>query len=549
MLAINDNETGEAYIYGGSPLRGGKNRRNKFFGFSRRFQWTGMAPQDVDGLLILNIPPGKYDITVGKGIEFSPVKKTINLEPRKTGTVNITLKRFANLPAEGWWAGDDHFHLARFDDEMNDERKFGPATEPLDVVNKQILVSAGAEDIAMVNCLQMGSILGGDGFAQFAFGEAGRVYAKDQAIVSGQEEPRTGVLGHTISLNTQSYIRDVDRYHQYDVIFEEARRQGGTTGYAHVHGYENTADGGLNDFEGKSVHSGDDSGQWSRFSCDWGLAVDVPEGLVDFFELLDNNNFLRPQIYYDFLNMGFKITASAGSDFPWGAHLGDQRVYVYTGKGEPFNPDKWFENHKKGHTFITQGPLIEFTVDGAIPGETIECNAGEKAVVKAKAFGHPEIGAPKKVALIKFGKHIETIESTDPNRESLEAQWDIPIERSCWLALLVEAHNGAMALTSPVYIEVDGQPTLDPSQLREIVERRLMRIAMQRESIAYQVSVFEDFGGPVAPRKGTVLTKEQTTKLLVQQNGGQWAEDREAHAARLDRAEAYYKNLLKYAER
>ena len=76
-----------------------------------------------------------------------------------------------------------------------------------------------------------------------------------------------------------------------------------------------------------------------------------------------------------------------------------------------------------------------------------------------------------------------------------------------------------------------------------------MRFDMQRESIAYQVKVFEDNNGAGGPRAGKQISKEEAKILLTMQFGGQWAKDREAHAARLDRAEAYYKDLLKYAER
>jgi hypothetical protein len=54
--------------------------------------------------------------------------------------------------------------------------------------------------------------------------------------------------------------------------------------------------------------------------------------------------------YYDILNLGFHLTASAGSDLPWGDTIGEARVYAYTGK--QFSAQRWYSALRKGHTFV-----------------------------------------------------------------------------------------------------------------------------------------------------------------------------------------------------
>jgi len=66
---------------------------------------------------------------------------------------------------------------------------------------------------------------------------------------------------------------------------------------------------------------------------------------VDYFEILQFNR-IGLEDFYDFLSLGCKLTALAGSDLPWGNTAGEPRVYVYT--GESFSADRWFDGVKQG---------------------------------------------------------------------------------------------------------------------------------------------------------------------------------------------------------
>ena len=70
--------------------------------------------------------------------------------------------------------------------------------------------------------------------------------------------------------------------------------------------------------------------------------------------------------YYHFLDLGYKLTATAGSDFPWcgtgptfgtddpswNARIGNVRFYTHI-DGE-FGYDSWKENLKEGHTIAAE---------------------------------------------------------------------------------------------------------------------------------------------------------------------------------------------------
>ena len=77
----------------------------------------------------------------------------------------------------------------------------------------------------------------------------------------------------------------------------------------------------------------------------WDSTLNVIAGRLDFFEIMQFR-MLGLEDYYDFLSLGVRLTASAGSDVPWGGTIGEVRTYAYTGK--TFSVDRWFESMRKG---------------------------------------------------------------------------------------------------------------------------------------------------------------------------------------------------------
>ena len=64
------------------------------------------------------------------------------------------------------------------------------------------------------------------------------------------------------------------------------------------------------------------------------------------------------EVYYHYLNCGFRIAASSGSDkMGLNPPMGSARAYVKT-EGR-LSYDSWVEGIRKGRTFISNYPLIE----------------------------------------------------------------------------------------------------------------------------------------------------------------------------------------------
>jgi hypothetical protein len=73
-------------------------------------------------------------------------------------------------------------------------------------------------------------------FPQYVWGMSGRYQRGVHTLVTGQEDPRTLTLGHTIHLNIERPVRFPDDYLNYHRVFEAVADQGGISGFAHASG-------------------------------------------------------------------------------------------------------------------------------------------------------------------------------------------------------------------------------------------------------------------------------------------------------------------------
>ncbi len=400
--------------------------------------WKEAAAYFVSQPFSMTLPAGRWRLAVAKGIEYLPVFEEFEIAPGQNEQRQVRLKRWVNMPEQGWYSGDDHVHH--------------PRTQPSH--NEFLMTWAQAEDVHVANILRMGD-LKSTYFEQAGYGPEARFRKGDYVLASGQEDPRTDISeqGHTIALNIKAPVRDTTRYHLYDFMFDGVHAQGGLTGYAHK--------------------------AWApvyyrrsrpELHPTWDSTINVVRGKVDFFEILQFR-LLGLEDFYDFLNLGFKLVASAGSDLPWGSMLGEVRVYAHTGRR--FSADAWFDAMRQGHTFVSNGPMLMLTAGGAIPGDEIRVARNATVRVSLRAWAPPAIGAPRTLELISHGRVIETVESNDPEKQELRLDFTLRADRSQWIAARTTSHNGGLAHTSPLYVLVNGDSFADSSQLPRLAEQRL----------------------------------------------------------------------------
>ena len=435
----------------------------------------------VNGSYEARVPAGTYELVVTRGIEYRIHHGPVEIRSNETRTVPIALERFIHQPDRGWYSGDAHIHIQR--DTTQDENTWA---------------QVAAEDVHVGNLLQMGNIAG-TRFGQPAWGTAGRFERDGHALVSGQEDPRTVHRGHTIHHNLQQPLHvGPEGYFLYHQVFEESHRQGGLSGYAH---------------------------QAELFNGRRGIALDVPFGIVDFVEILQQGR-LPTDLWYGFLNLGYKLLPAAGSDFPYMDLPGVVRSYVKI--DGPFSVDAWFDAFRAGRLYVTNGPLLEVTANGRSLGEELHLGRGARVEVVAEASLNPDLDRLNRLELVVHGEVVATASAN--GRDRVQLRTTVTADRSLWLAVRAfgerqEERNITVAHSAPIYVIVDNQPFYQDDRVPELVALQRARL---RELLTETVDADRD------------LEPWDTRSLLSEM----WPAQRRLLEPRVEEADARYRALL-----
>lgn len=402
--------------------------------------WKEPATYFVSKPFSITLPAGKWRLAVARGIEYRPVFEEFDVAQGEALERKIVLHRWVNMPKLGWYSGDDHVHMVRVTPNQNE----------------LLMTWTRAEDVHVSNILRMGDPHK-TYFEQEGYGDHYRYEYEDYVLASGQEDPRMHITGqgHAIGLNLKAPVRDVTRYRLYGAVFDGIHAQGGLAGYAHL---------------AWAQQLGQEASPRERVYAVWDATINVVRHKVDFLEILQFR-MLGVKDYYDFLSLGFKLTASAGTDLPWGNTIGEVRMYAHT--GPKFSADAWFAAMKAGKTFVTNGPMVTLEADGAGLGDELQVRRNRRVRIRAKAWAPASIGSPKLLEIISQGRVIHSAESANPGQHELKADFHLKADESQWIAARVKSHNGALAHTSPLYVLVDGKSFRDQKALPQLVKYRM----------------------------------------------------------------------------
>jgi len=381
----------------------------------------------VGGRWGLTLPPGQYELALSKGPEFVDQRHSVVIAAGKTARRTYPLHRWINMAARGWYSADDHIHIRR-----------SPRDDSL------LLNWTRAEDLHVGVLLRMGDFWE-TYYPQYAWGKKGVYQRGNYLLMAGQEDPRTPELGHALGLGADKGVRYREDYYYYDKVFDELHKRGGLTGYAHqaesFHGYR-------------------------------GLTLDGLRGKVNMLEILQycvSDQPLRTQHFYHLLDLGYPVTAVAGSDFPWCGHdhdhgppeqsarIGNARFYTYL--GGPLTYEGWKAALAAGRTFASSGPILEFSVNNALPGDRLNVQRGSSLTITAQAHGHPAQVPLDTLEIIGHGRVLARVTKRDKGQSSAQLTLKLAIpslERGIWLAARCIGGPQQAAHTTPVYVTVDG---------------------------------------------------------------------------------------------
>ena len=415
-------------------------RRNSF---TRDYFFHQTAPIPVP------LPAGEYTITATAGFEYKPKSIIVSVEDAGQQEIPVYLNRLTNLQEEGWYSGETHIHA--------NYAHNGPYwIRPADV-----LMMIEAEDLNVGNVLAANS-WGSAIMDKEHFSPAPLRHREKPYIVRSGAEFRSTSYGHMCLLGLGEWFdpmytgfRLTDNAFDFPTnadIADSARRHGGMVTYAHpIH---HTPDPFDHDYEAL------------------GIVMDMPGGGIDAYDLMsrggDELNAMK--FYHRLLNCGFRISAAAGTDvflnrLNRGVPGGD-RVYVLT--EDPFTFDNWIEGLKKGRTFVTNNPLLDFKVNGQIPGSTISLPPGPAAIrIECTAVSTAPM---REVRFYWNGRIIATVE---PDSFSFEHQIDFEVKESGWVSVCVIGEADKLitdqylfGYAGPVYIEYGSEPVTSVDDAR-----------------------------------------------------------------------------------
>ncbi|MEM6414145.1 MAG: CehA/McbA family metallohydrolase [Pseudomonadota bacterium] len=392
------------------------------------------------------LPPGKYRIIVTKGPEFYAIEERITVKDEKSIDLRFELERIVNMPALGWYSGDDHIHIERT------HRDIDP------IVLRHMM----AEDIHVGNTLHMGRAHGFSVTPQYAHGEESYYQEGDYLIATGQENLRTHLLGHQISLGADSPLRDLESYLNYPKFWRMAIEQGGINGHAHTGGAMNNIDGGP--------------------------ALYAHHGLVHFVEVLQFNQ-AHYHVWYDLLNLGFRLAPTGGTDYPCVGEniVGKERFYAHV-KGK-LTYKKWLKAIEKGKTFVSNGPFLSFRINSADIGDELKMKGGRDVEIYGKVEYDPKRDWVNSLELIQNGRSI--YEFPNPGRgKSFEFKIRRKIDETSWFALRTDHHPGfesnplkatrvehrTEAHTAPIYVTLKDAPALEEHSRTSDIAKSWMAI-------------------------------------------------------------------------
>ena len=158
------------------------------------------------------------------------------------------------------------------------------------------------------------------------------------------------------------------------------------------------------------------------------LVPDALLGDVDTLEVtcLWSDELGTSEAWYRLLNLGIQITPSAGSDtmhnFYRTMAIGATRIYAKP--DGPMNLPNYLEAVRRGRSFVTNGPLIQFTAGGAEAGGVIGAAANQSIEWKLEAVSS---AAVEKVEIIVNGKVAWSGQGLSaPGRRTLTGKVTVP---------------------------------------------------------------------------------------------------------------------------
>ena len=332
-----------------------------------------------------------------KGYEYVIAEGEILPQGVRDGVTEVALSRWSNAGERNWYSGDIHIH------------HISPRICRLEM---------DAEDLNVANILTSDFTADQDRFE-------GRINAVSggRNLVYVNQEFRLHDLGHICLLNLRRLIEPVKPmqpyHHPLVKVCDEVHGQGGYVSWAHFPsgpGLESPLDVALEKLDGIEILCVLEPREFSR-----SLKSMLPD--------LESNDGLR--LWYRFLNCGYRLTATAGTDKMSNyVTVGANRVFACV-EGD-FGYQAWINALKQGRTFVTNSPMLYLTVNGQQPGAALSLASGGNHVLRIHAAADSQLPYHR-LEVVCNGSVIAQA-SPSGARHHAELSVEYPVTESCWIA-------------------------------------------------------------------------------------------------------------------
>jgi hypothetical protein len=395
----------------------------------------------IDGACEIQLPAGLITVEISKGFEYKPLSEQVHLSAGKLA-LRFTLERWADLRAESWYSGDVWVHA---------------------MTPHAALLEGAAEDVAVVNLLAEETMhFGNDPQMKrgtvnpatpniLAFSGQAPALERPGCMVVVNTANDADRLGHIALLNCHRPVFPLrfgfatdDQAAGWTVAdwCDQCHRKGGL------------AAAGAFLFREHEMISG------GTIMVSGELLADLILGKIDVVNVdaLSGEDTLTD--WRALLTAGFRVPLAGGSEKRSNRQLlGNPRTYAQLQPGQEFTYKNWIEAVRAGRTFLTNGPLLSFQVNGQKPGAVLDLPSSACFHIQAEARS---LGPLHRLEVVCNGAVVASAEASGtPARAAIDV--DLPLDGPAWLTATCRGMDDSgqwvagWAHSSPIYVQIDGK--------------------------------------------------------------------------------------------
>jgi hypothetical protein len=428
---------GRMYQASGAQLSGEKSARGGLPWYLGSFLMNGTGT--------VQLPAGRYTIVVEHGLEYQHFEQQVTVPQRESTEIKVRLRPWVRLEQNGWWSADMHVHRTV---------EQAPAVAEAEDLNLVVLTDRNKRELFKQLWPSM---------------TVDRISAERWISEKNVEDERRGGSWILSGLEDQLTLEPESGWYPPGLDYvREARRQraaGSNLPWFDIDmpiWWEvpvmvalETPDS-IDIINNQFMQYGIDTGQY------WGKPIDrvTYPGAMGFVNYtLD--------LYYRYLNLGFKISPSAGTGtgvMP--SPAGYNRIYAHI--DGPFTLEKWYGAVRSGQSFVTNGPILFFHAAqrGTRIGVEVQARAREPIV---------------RVEIVANGKVIRTWTPAS-NRKHFHARADLDDPGYTWIAarcFLNTSYTVRLAHSAPVYLGGHSDASADRRYFLDWIDQLTAEIGEQ----------------------------------------------------------------------